>query len=165
MVTGKRAGLGSGLLLIGSLVLNAMPAAAQQSGDDQTCAERLTRQLRRYSVKCLSDLIGYVASQPEMGARVSGESEKYSILLVKDAKGFRAEAVSQFNFPMMKDETAATLKRLGWMPPENESDNWKKPISAENTGAAAEDMARALEAYGLKKGEAISLTVGTKLSK
>jgi len=100
-----------------------------------------------------------------MGARIYSESDKYYVELAKDAKGFRAEAVSQFNFPMMKDETAASLKRLGWAPPENESDNWKKPINAENAGAAAEDIAQALAAYGLKKGEAVSLTVGTELSK
>jgi hypothetical protein len=68
---------------------------------------------------------------------------------------------------MIRDETIDNLKRLGWEPPENESDNWKKPIDADraNTGAAAEDVTKALEAYGLKKGEAISLTVGAKLSK
>ncbi len=164
-MTQVRTVLGISMLLIGSLALNATSVKAQQGGEDQTCAGPLTQQLRRYSEKCLSDLVRYVASQPGMGARILSESDKYYILLVKDAKGFRTEAVSQFNFPMMKDETAEGLKRLGWMAPENESDNWKKPISAENAGAAAQDVARALEAYGLKKGDAISLTVGTELSK
>ena len=53
------------------------------------------------------------------------------------------------------------------MPPENESDNWKKMIDADrmNIGVVAEDLSKALAAYGLKKGEAISLTIGTNLSK
>jgi hypothetical protein len=110
-------------------------AEAQPSGD-QACAGPLTEQLRRYSEQCLSDLIGYVAAQPVMGARVSGESDKYYVLVVKDAKGFRAEAVSRFNFPMMRDDTAARLKGLGWIAPENEGDNWKKPIGAGDRGAA-----------------------------
>jgi len=157
--------LGIRMLLIGSCVL--APTAAKAQEDSQSCTGQLTQQLRRFSEKCISDLIEYVAFRPEMGARISSESGNYYVLLVNDAKGFRAEAVSKFNFPMVRDETIDSLKRLGWAPPENESDNWKKPIDANraNTGAAAEDVTKALEAYGLKKGEAISLTVGTKYSK
>jgi hypothetical protein len=157
--------LGISMLLMGSCAL--APTAAKAQEDSQSCTGQLTQQLRRFSEKCISGLVGYVASQSEMGARISSESEKYYVLLVKDAKGFRAEAVSKFNFPMVRDETVDSLKRLGWVPPENEGDNWKKPIGADraNTGAAAEDVTKALEAYGLKKGEAISLTVGAELSK
>ena len=156
--------LGINMLLMGSCALAPTTAKAQ---DSQSCTGQLTQQLRRFSEKCISDLIKYVAFRPEMGARISSESGNYYVLLVNDAKGFRAEAVSKFNFPMVRDETIDSLKRLGWAPPENESDNWKKPIDADraNTGAAAEDVTKALEAYGLKKGEAISLTVGAKFSK
>jgi molecular chaperone GrpE (heat shock protein) len=153
------------MLLMGSCALN--PTAAKAQDETQSCTGQLTQQLRRFSEKCISDLVGYVASQPEMGARISSETENYHVELVKDAKGFRAEAVSKFNFPMVKDETIDSLKQLGWAPPENESDNWKKLIDADrvNIGALAEDLSKALAAYGLKKGEAISLTIGTDLSK
>jgi hypothetical protein len=151
--------LGISMLLMGNCAL--APTAAKAQEDSQLCTGQLTQQLRRFSDKCISDLVGYVSSQSEMGARISSERENYYVLLVKDAKGFRAEAVSKFNFPMVRDETIDSLKRLGWAPPENEGDNWKKPIDADraNTGAAAEDVTKALEAYGLKKGEAISLMV------
>jgi hypothetical protein len=161
MICGQ-ATLGIGMLLIGS---SLAPTTAKAQDVNQSCTGPLTEQLRRFSEQCISDVIGYIASHPAMGARISGESEKFYVTVVKDAKGFRAEAVSKFNFPLVRDETIDSLKRLGWVPPENESDNWKKPVSAENTGAAAEDVAKALEAYGLKKGEAMSLTVATELSK
>jgi len=153
------------MLLMGSYAFNSTAAKAQD--ETQPCTGQLTQQLRRFSEKCISDLVGYVASQPEMEARISSEAEKYHVALVKDAKGFRAEAVSKFNFPMVKDETTDSLKQLGWVPPENESDNWKKMIDADrmNIGVVAEDLSKALAAYGLKKGEAISLTIGTNLSK
>src|SRR3712207_7308337 len=59
-----------------------------------------------------------------------------------------------------------SLKRLGWEAPENESDNWKKRVSSDiiRSGNAAREVSEALSAYGLKQGEAISLTVGPKLS-
>src|SRR5215207_6834976 len=113
--------IGIGALLAEAAALRPMEAPAQ-ADDGQMCAGLLTQQLRRFSDKCMSDLVGYVASHPQTGARISSEREKYHVTLIRDAKGFRAEAVSQFNFPMMKDETAAALKRLGWEPPENESD-------------------------------------------
>jgi hypothetical protein len=64
----------------------------------------------------------------------------------------------------MKDDVANTLKQLGWAPPENESDDWKKRISGDDVrnGVAAEDIAKALAAYGLKKGEAIAVTIGAE---
>jgi hypothetical protein len=156
--------LGTGLLLAGCLVLGPARANAQQD-EGQSCSGRLTQQLRRYSERCISDLVGYVMLQPEMEAKIYSEAEKYYVLLAKDAKGFRTEAPGKFNFPMMKDETAAGLKRLGWTAPENEGDNWKKGIGAETPDAVASNVAQALEAYGLQKGEAISLTVGTQLTK
>ena len=154
-----------GALLISTLAIGAIPSQAQQ-GESQSCAERLTQQLRRFSEKCLSDLVSYVASQPKMAARISGETEKYYILVAQEGDGIRAEAVSKLNYPLMKDETANALKQLGWMPPENESDNWKKGFGGDRvkSGAAAEDLAKALAAYGLTQGQAISLTVGTDIA-
>ena len=152
-------------MLLASFVVAPIAAPAQQS-EGQSCAERLTEQLRRFSEKCLADLVSYVASQPKMAAKIYGETEKYYILVAQDGDGVRAEAVSKFNFPLMKDETANALKQLGWQPPENESDNWKKRIDGDRirSGAAAEDLGKALAAYGLKQGQAISLTVGTDIS-
>lgn len=52
------------------------------------------------------------------------------------------------------------------MPPENEADNWNKNIRAGQVraGAAAQELSQAFAAYGIKQGEAISLTVGPKLA-
>jgi hypothetical protein len=156
--------LGAGLLLAGCLALGPTGTNAQLD-EAQACTGRLTQQLRRYSERCISDLVGYVTSQPGMEAKIYSEGEKFYVLLANDAKGFRAEAPSKFNFPMMRDETAAELKRLGWAAPENEGDNWKKEIGAGSPDAVARDVAQALEAYGLQKGQAISLTVDTRLTK
>jgi hypothetical protein len=66
----------------------------------------------------------------------------------------------------MSADTPETLKRLGWTPPENESDNWSKKVSSDRvrSGDAAQELSRALSAYGLKQDEATSLTVGPKLA-
>jgi len=142
-----------------------IPTPAQQS-EGQSCTEKLTEQLRRFSEKCLSDLVSYVASQPKMAAKIFSETDKYYILVAHDGDGVRAEAVSKFNYPLMRNETADALKQLGWMAPENESANWKKQYGREpiTTGAAAQDLAKALAAYGLTPGEAVSLTIGTDVS-
>ena len=152
-------------LLMLALVTGSSPARAQQN-EAQSCAEKLTEQLRRFSEKCLSDLVAFVASQPKMAAKIYSETDKYFILVAHDGDGVRAEAVSKFNYPLMKDDTANTLKQLGWNPPENESDNWRKRIGGDRvkTGAAAEELAKALAAYGMAQGGAISLTVGTDIS-
>jgi type III secretion system-like peptide-binding chaperone len=154
-----------GILLLAVVIVAPVMVSAQQS-EGQSCAEKLTEQLRRFSEKCLADLVSYVASQPKMAAKIFGETEKYYIVIAQEGGGLRAEAVSKFNYPLMKEETAGVLKQLGWHPPENESDNWKKHISGDRvrTGAAAEDLAKALAAYGLSQGQAISLTVGTDIS-
>jgi hypothetical protein len=142
------------------------PVAAHAQSDAQSCAETLTQQLRRFSEKCLSDLVAYVASQPKMAAKLSSESEKYYVILTRDGDGVTTQAVSRFNHPLMKPETENALKQLGWSPPENESDNWKKRYSGDRlkSGAAAEDIAKALAAYGLTRGQAISLTVAPEIS-
>lgn len=141
-------------------------AAHAQQNEGQSCAEPLTQQLRRFSQKCLSDLVAYVAAQAKMSAKIYSESEKYYVLVTRDGDGLRADAVSRFNFPFMKEGTENTLKQLGWQPPENESDDWRKRFTADHarTGAAAEDLAKALAAYGLTPGQAISLTVGADVT-
>jgi hypothetical protein len=59
----------------------------------------------------------------------------------------------------MTTETADTLKKLGWNPPDNEAGNFTRRFGAEAPARTAESIAETLEAYGLTKGEAISLTV------
>ena len=155
--------IGALLLAIAAIWPGAAPA---QQADGQSCAERLTEQLRRYSEKCLSDLVAFVASQPKMAAKIYGETDKFYVVIAQDGNGLRAEAVSKLNYPLLKDETANALKQLGWLPPENESDNWRKRYGGDRigNGAAAEDLAKALAAYGLRQGQAVSLTVGTDIS-
>jgi phage protein D len=48
-------------------------AAVAQPGDDASCSGTMTQQLRRFSEKCLSDLVSFVASQPDMTANVYSE--------------------------------------------------------------------------------------------
>jgi hypothetical protein len=158
------------VLQIAALVLSA-PAIGSgvvvaQQADELSCSGTMTQQLRRFSEKCLADLVSFVTSHADMTAKVYGEQEKYFVTLIRTDDGLLAEAVSKFNYPLMKEDTPEALKRLGWMPPENESDNWTKKISSDQVraGNAAQELSRALGAYGLKQGEAISLTVGPKLA-
>jgi hypothetical protein len=156
-------------LQVAALLISAVsfgPIAHAQQAETQSCAENLTQQLRRFSEKCLSDLVSYVASQPKMAAKIYGETEKYYIAVVRDGDGVRGEAVSKANYPLMKDEAENALKQLGWQAPENESADWKKRFSGEQVkaGRAVEDLAKALAAYGLKQGEAVSLTVGPDIA-
>jgi len=151
--------------MISAVSMGSAAASAQQA-EGQSCAENLTQQLRRFSEKCLSDLVSYVASQPKMAAKIYGETEKYYIALIRDGDGVRGEAVSKANYPLMKEEAENALKQLGWQAPENESADWRKRFSGDQvkTGRAAEDLAKALAAYGLKQGEAVSLTVGPDIA-
>ncbi len=141
-------------------------AAVAQQAEETSCSGTMTQQLRRFSEKCLSDLVTFVATQPDMTAKVYSEKEKYFVAVIRTDDGLLAEAVSKFNYPFMKEDTPEVLKRFGWMPPENESDNWNKNITSDQVraGAAAQELSQALAAYGLKQGEAISLTVGPKLA-
>ena len=113
---------------------------------------------------CLSELVSFVASQSGLSAKIFSENEKYYVALTRNDGELIAEAVSKFNYPLMKDDVANTLKQLGWTPPENKLDDWKKRISGDDVrnGVAAEDIAKALAAYGLKKGEAIAVTIGAE---
>jgi hypothetical protein len=163
-VAHARKALQIGAVLISTLV--APSAADAQQAEGQSCAENLTQQLRRFSEKCLADLVSYVASQPKMAAKIYGETEKFYISVTRDGDGLKADAVSKFNYPLMKEEAEKTLKQLGWQAPENESDDWTKHFGGDHirSGAAAEDLAKALAAYGLKPGQAISLTVGADIA-
>jgi hypothetical protein len=162
MIHGRKA-LQVGVLMISSLAFAPSALRAQQD-EGSSCAERMTEQLRRFNEKCLSDLVTYMTLQDGLAAKISSENEKYYVELTKNNGGLIVEAVSKFNYPLMKDDVASTLKQLGWTPPENESDNWKKLISSDDVknGVAAEDIAKALAAYGLKKGEAIAVTIGAR---
>jgi alpha-mannosidase len=152
--------------LVLPVIASSSGAAVAQQQKEPSCAETMTEQLRRFSEKCLSDLISFVASQPDMTAKVYSEKEKYYIVITRTNEGLLAEAVSKFNYPYMKADTPDILKQLGWVAPENESDNWKKTMSSDSvrTSSAAQELSSVLSAYGLKQGEAISLTVGPKLS-
>ena len=162
MIHGRKA-LQAGVLIVSSLAFTPSTLRAQQDAG-QSCAERMTEQLRRFNEECLSDLVSYVASQSGLSAKVSSEREKYYVELTRNNGDLIAEATSKSNYPLMKDDVANTLKQLGWTPPENESDDWKKRISGDDVrnGVAAEDIAKALAAYGLKKGEAITVTIGAE---
>ncbi len=158
------------ILQLAALVLTipavGSAAAVAQQDNEASCTGTMTQQLRRFSEKCLSDLVGFVGSQPGMAAKIYSEKEKYFVSLIRTDDGLLAEAVSKYNYPLMKPDTPDLLKQLGWAPPENESDNWKKKFSLDRGtgGDAAQEVSRALSAYGLKQGEAISLTIGPKIA-
>ena len=147
-------------------IVTGSGGSVAQQGDEASCSGTMTQQLKRFSEKCLSDLVTFVASQPDMTAKVYSEREKYFVSVIRTDDGLLLEAVSKFNYPLMKEDAPEALKRLSWAPPENEADNWKKKISGDQVraGAAAQELSQALAAYGLKQGEAISLTVGPKLA-
>jgi hypothetical protein len=94
-----------------------------------------------------------------MTAKVYSEKDVYFVTIIRTDDGLLAEAVSKFNYPLIKEDTPEALKRLGWMPPENESDNWNKNISSTQVrvSSAAQEFSWALGAYDLEPGEAISL--------
>ena len=152
--------------LMGALLVSGLTpfAAGAQQAEGQSCAGTMTEQLRRFSEQCLSDLVSYVASGPKTRARILSEEDKYFIQLTRTPEGIEAEAASKVNFPLMKEGTEKALRGLGWQPPDNEAGGYKKRFAADAgaSGAAAQDLAKALAAYGLAKGGAISLTVGAQ---
>jgi hypothetical protein len=140
------------------------PPAAAQTAEGQSCAGTMTEQLRRFSEQCLADLVAFVAAQPKAKARILSEADKSFIQLTRTPQGIEAEAASKVNFPLMKPGTEEALKNLGWQPPDNEAGGYKKRFTT-NPGASAataDDLAKAFAAYGLARGAAISLTVGTQ---
>ena len=98
MTHGRKAILAAAAALVASsLAFGGGPARAQQT-DNQSCAETLTQQLRRYSDKCLSEVVTFVSSHPKMAAKIYGEqtSDKgpFDFLMVigdgrEDEKVFR----------------------------------------------------------------------------
>src|SRR5215218_4269704 len=121
------------------MLLWTLPAQSQQPTESQSCSGKMTEQLRRFNEQCLTDLVSYVASQPKASARVLGEKLKFYVQLTRTGAGLDAEAVSRANFPFMEAKTADA-------PP----------------ARTAEELAKALSAYGLTSGEAMSLTIGTQ---
>jgi hypothetical protein len=148
--------------LLACLATGASPPTAVAQASPEPCGEKLTNQLRRFSEKCLADLVAYVGSAPKGSARILNETEKYWIKLGRTDEGLRAEGVSKAEYPFLKPDTEAGLKTLGWKPPENEFGSfWKVFGRAEvSSGTAAEELAKALRAYGITPGEAISITAG-----
>jgi hypothetical protein len=150
------------VLALAGLAL-APPALAQPAGE-QSCAGAMTEQLRRFGEQCLTDLVTWVAAQPKARARILNEADKWFVQLTRTPEGIEAEAASKVNVPLMKPGTEEALKNLGWQPPDNEAGGYKKRFPADATAsrAAADDLAKAFAAYGLTRGAAISLTVGTQ---
>jgi hypothetical protein len=142
------------------LALEASPRAWAQDAKSQSCGEPLTEQLRRFNEQCIADLVAFIAATPDLSARISGEAEKFYVALNRHDGRLVAEAVSKFNYPLIKADAPDRLKQLGWSAPESEADNWKKDLGdGARGGDAARIIADALGAYGLKPGEAMSLTV------
>ena len=154
---------GRNALAIGALILWGVPALAQQPpAEGQSCAGRMTDQLRRFNEQCLSDLVAYVAAQQKATAKVLGEKSKFYVQITRTAGGLDGEAVSRANYPLMSPETAEALKALGWAPPDNEEGTFRTRFAADAPAArTAEDLAKTLAAYGLGRGEAIAVTIGT----
>jgi hypothetical protein len=153
------------VLLIAGLIVACLQSttSSAQLNEAPSCAEKMTEQLRRFSEKCVSDLVNFVATQPGLTAKIYSEKEKYYVTLRRVDDALVAEAVSKFNHPLMKADTPDILKQRGWSPPENEADNWKKqlPAASVRSGSAAEEISRALAAYGLQPDEAMSITIAT----
>jgi hypothetical protein len=151
-------------LIAAALSFGSIRSVAQEA---PSCSETMTQQLRRFSESCIAEIVGYVASRPELSARISGEKEKFYVVVVRHGDALVAEAISKFNYPLMKPDTPDLLKQMGWQAPENESDNWKKALGSDAATAegAAQEVSRALAAYGLKPGEAMSVTIGAEQPK
>jgi hypothetical protein len=81
--------------------------------------------------------------------------------LTQDAFGRRADGRP---YPFMRDEAAAAPKANGWSAPDNEfGDSWRL-FSADDVrgGRVAQELEKALGAYGLSPGEALSVTASDK---
>jgi hypothetical protein len=151
------------LAVFSSFAVGAASATAlAQATPGESCGEKLTNQLRRFNEKCLADLVAYVGGVPKGTARIVNEAEKYWIKLAHTDEGVRAEGVSKAEYPLMKPDTESGLKALGWQPPENEFGSFWRVFGGGDVGngKAAEELAKALRAYGMAPGEAISITAG-----
>jgi hypothetical protein len=63
-VTFDRIVVGIGILLIAGHFVPTEPRAQPSNGP--SCAGQLAEQLTRFSEKCISDLVSYVASRPQV---------------------------------------------------------------------------------------------------
>ena len=149
---------------IAAAVLLAMllsSSAGAQTNSDTSCGQKLSEQLRRFNEQCLAELVTFTASLPKGNARIASEKDKYYVRLVRAGNELQGEAVSKQNLPFVKPETEDALKNLGWTPPEVEFGGYKRVFGEAEvrSGVAARELAKALQAYGLTAGEAISVTV------
>ena len=154
--------IGSKVGLASAAALLALASTAQaQTGSPNSCAERLDQQLRRFSEQCIGQVVGFVQTLPRGSATIASEQHKYYVKLSRTPNGLQAESVSRQNFPYLKPETEQALKSLGWTPPEVEFGGFKRVFSQQDlrSESAAQEIAKALQAFGLASGEAISLTV------
>ena len=150
--------IAAGTALIAAVLLP--PGAGAQTGGE-ACAQKLDAQLRRFSEQCVKDLVAFTASLPKGEARIASEKDKYYVRILRTENGLQGETVSKQNFPFLKPETETALKALGWTPPDVEFGGFKR-IFAEpevRSGSAALDVVKALQAYGIGPGEAVSVTV------
>jgi hypothetical protein len=162
--TQRQASGAASLAIVSALLacLAVPQGALAQATPGESCGEKLTNQLRRFNEKCLGDLVAYVGGAPKGTARIVNEAEKYWIKLAHTDEGLRAEGVSKAEYPLMKPDTESGLKALGWQPPENEFGSFWRVFGRDDigNGKAAEELAKALRAYGMAPGEAISITAG-----
>lgn len=158
MITDRRVTIA--VLVIAAMIARG-EAAKAQTNDEASCAQKLTEQLRRINEKCIRDLVAFTASLPKGSARIASEKDRYYVDLSRAEDGLRGESVSKQNFAFMTAETQDKLKVLGWTPPDVEFGGFKRMFSNQDvqSGAAAQDVIKALEAYGMKTGEAISVSV------
>lgn len=135
-------------------------SAAAQTGDDTSCAQKLDQQLRRFNEQCVAQLVTFTESLPKGSARIASEKDKYYVSISRTGNGMQAESVSRQNFPYVKPETEQALKSLGWTPPEVEFGGFKREFGEGDvkSGSAAQEIAKALQAFGMTPGEAISVT-------
>lgn len=162
-----RNALRAGFLAAIGMTAAGSPASAQagpastQAGDEASCGQKLTQQLRRFNERCVGEAMAFAATLPQGSATIYSEKDKYFVKLSKAGTGLQGEAVSKQNYPLMTDETAGQLKALGWMAPDVEFGGFKKTFSDQDirSGAAAQEVAKALRAYGMAPGDAIALTV------
>ena len=135
--------------------------AGAQTSSDTSCAQKLSEQLRRFNEQCVSEFVTFTASLPKGNGRIASERDKYYVRLVRAGEGLEAESVSRQNLPFVTREMEDALKALGWTPPDVEFGGYKRVFAAADvrSGTAAQEVVKALQAYGLSTGEAISITV------
>jgi hypothetical protein len=153
--------LRSQAVIVVALALMGAVSAGMAQEPDRGCAGKMTEQLRRLNESCLGDLVKHLSGLPKGTARVWNENDKFYIKLTRADAGVRAEAVSKYNYPLMKEDTEVALKSFGWSPPDHEHGDFFRAFTPQelSDGSAVRELDRALRAYGMSTGEAISLTV------